>query len=79
MEGKYMDVENQTTSWDRNVQLRMQSAGTVTRFDISTRYARPRKEANREPILFKHHPRMMMTPPSMKWSQTTKSTKGKYV
>ena len=54
------DVENQTTSWDRNFQLRMQSARTATKLDISTRYARPRKEPNREPILFKHHPRMMM-------------------
>ena len=25
------DVENQSTSWDRNVQLRMQSARTVTK------------------------------------------------
>ena len=35
------------------------------KLDISTKYARPRKELNREPILFKP-PRMMMTPTSMK-------------
>ena len=60
------DVENQITSQDRNVQLRMQSARTVTKLDISTKYARPKKELNREPILFKDHPRMMMTPTLMK-------------
>ena len=31
----------------------MQSAKTAIKLDISTRYARPRKELNREPILFK--------------------------
>ena len=31
----------------------MQSAKTAIKLDISTRYARPRKEANREPTLFK--------------------------
>ena len=31
----------------------MQSAKTAIKFDISTRYARPRKELNRESILFK--------------------------
>ena len=35
------------------------------KLDISTRYARPRKELNREPILFKP-PKMMMTPTLMK-------------
>ena len=39
------DMENQITSRNRNVQLRMQSARTITKLDISTRYARPRKEA----------------------------------
>ena len=40
-------MENQITSQDRNVQLRMQSARTATKLDISTRYARARKEPNR--------------------------------
>ena len=34
----------------------MQSAKTVIKLDISTRYARPRKELNREPILYKPPP-----------------------
>ena len=70
------DVENQSTSWDRNVQLKMQSARNVTKYDTSTRYASPRKEA-REPILSRHHPRMKMTPTSMKMESAI-STKGKY-
>ena len=61
-----INLENQITSQDRNVQLRMQSASTVTKLDTSTKYARPRKETSREPILFKHHPRMMMTSISVK-------------
>ena len=59
------DVEKQTTSWDRSVQLRMPSARTATKLDISTRYARQRKELNRELILYRP-PRVMMTPTLMK-------------
>ena len=55
-------MENKINSQDRNVQLRMQSAKNVTKQDISTKYANPRKGPDREPILSKHHPRMMMTP-----------------
>ena len=36
------------------------------------------KKRAREPIFFKHHPRMMMTPTLMKM-ELAKSTKGKYV
>ena len=60
-----LDVENRNTSWGKGVQPRMPNAKTVIKFDISTRYARTRKELNREPILFKP-PRMMMTPALMK-------------
>ena len=58
-------VENRNTSQDRSVQPRMQSAKTAIKLDISTRYARPKKELNKEPILFKP-PRMMMTPTLIK-------------
>ena len=42
------DVETRNTTWDRSVQPRMQSAKTAIKLDISTRYARPRKQLNRE-------------------------------
>ena len=59
------DVENRNTSWDRGVQPRMLSAMTAIKLDISTRYARARKDLNREPTLFRA-PNMMMMPTLMK-------------
>ena len=47
--GSVSGVENRSTSQDKSVQLRMQSARNATKLDISTRYANPRKEA-KEPI-----------------------------
>ena len=44
---------NRNTSQGRSVHIRMQSAKTAIKLDISASYARPRKELNREPILFK--------------------------
>ena len=41
------DVENKNTSQDRSVQLRMPSARLVIKLDISTVYARTRREPNR--------------------------------
>ena len=59
------DVENKNTSKDRSAQLRMPSARLAIKLDISTVYARARREPNREPTLFKT-PKMMMTPKLMK-------------
>ena len=47
------------------VQPRMPNVKTAIKLDIFTRYVRPRKELNREPILFKP-PRMMTAPTLMK-------------
>ena len=60
------DAENQISSQDRNVQPRMQSARNATKLDTFTKYASPRKRPDREPFLFKHHPKVMMTPTAMK-------------
>ena len=71
------DVKNQITSWDRNVQLRMQSARTATKLDTSTKYASSRKGLDREPTLFKHHPRIMMTPTLTKMELDSQGITGK--
>ena len=65
IEGKYMRCGNRNTIWVKGFLPRMQSEKTAIKLDISTRYARARKELNRELNLFKL-PRMMMTPTLMK-------------
>ena len=60
-----LDVENRNTNQGKGVQPKMPSAKTAIKLDISTRYARARRELNREPTLFKL-PKMMMTPTLMK-------------
>ena len=42
--GNARDVESQSTSQDRSVQPRMQSARNATKLETSTRYANPRKD-----------------------------------
>ena len=59
------NVEKRNTSQDRGVQPRMPSAKTAIKLDICTKYARARKEAPRDPTLFRA-PKRMMTPTLMK-------------
>ena len=65
MEGKCMRCGNQTTSQDNGVQLRMPSAGNVTKYDTSTRFAKARKEPPRG-LTSQQSPRMMITTTLMK-------------
>ena len=63
------DVENRNTSWGKSARL-------AIKLDISTRYAKARKEANREPTLFKL-PKIMMTLTLMKMESDNQIPQGK--